>query len=167
MNCLQHYMAVSDPDPDNNYRYTDLLYLSKDYKAAIQQAKQLLDRAGSNSDARLYKLIAYSYHELNDSLEALDNMRKYFNTAPDSVFIMKDFETMAELYEQFPDKSDSAAAFLARAVTFEKDDGKRLVCYRKIVSSSERKELDEKVHFSVIGTANLVCRLRTSNSASK
>ncbi len=141
MNCLEHYIAFSDQDEKNNYLLTDLLYILKKYKAAIENARRLIDDNNIKSDARLYKLIAYSYYELNDSCQALDYMRQYFHRFTDSSFIMKDFETMGELYARFPEKSDSAAACFAKAVSLEKDDSKKIEYYKKI-SGLFKKEKD-------------------------
>ena len=101
---LQHYMASSDKNPENNYRMTDLLFLSKQYTAALNSAMGLLKNKDSTDDSRLYKLMAYSYDGLNDSLNALHYMRMYFKKAPDTLFIIKDMETMGDLYSRFPGK---------------------------------------------------------------
>ncbi len=129
---LQHYIASSDKSPENNYRMTDLLYLSKQYDAALKNAMDLLENRDSTDDSRLYKLIAYSYNGLNDSVKALHYMRIYFAKAPDTSFILKDMETMGDLYSRFPGKSDSAAQFYARASRIEKDSTKRFECYKTI-----------------------------------
>ncbi len=129
---LQHYIASSDKSPENNYRMTDLLYLSKQYAAALKNAMGLLENRDSTDDSRLYKLIAYSYNGLNDSVNALHYMRIYLAKAPDTSFILKDMETMGDLYSRFPEKSDSAAQFYARASCIEKDSIKRFEYYKTI-----------------------------------
>ena len=115
---------------------TDLLYLSKQYDAALKNAMGLLKNKDSVSDARLYKLIAYSYSGLNDSVNALDFMRLYFNKTPDTSFILKDMETMGELYSRFPDKSDSAAIYYIKASYFAKDSAKKTSYYKTIAKRS-------------------------------
>ncbi len=129
---LQHYIATSDKSSENNYRMTDLLYLSKQYGAALKNAMGLLENKDSTDDSRLYKLIAYSYNGLNDSVNALHYMRIYFAKAPDTSFILKDMETMGDLYSRFTEKSDSAAQFYARASCIEKDSIKRFEYYKTI-----------------------------------
>ncbi len=132
MDYLQHYMACSDKSAENNYRLTDLLYLSKEYPAALKNAMALLETNDSNADPRLYKLIAYSYNGLNDSVNALNYLRKYFSRATDTLFLLTDMETMGDLYSRFPGKSDSAAVYYAMASTHEKDSLKRLSYYKTI-----------------------------------
>jgi tetratricopeptide (TPR) repeat protein len=135
---LQHFIASSDKNAENNYRMTDLLYLSKQYDAALKNAMGLLENRDSTDDSRLYKLIAYSYNGLNDSVNALHYMRIYFAKAPDTSFILKDMETMGDLYSKFPEKSDSAAQFYARASCIEKDSLKRFEYYKTIAGLYKR-----------------------------
>lgn len=129
---LKRYMASSEENPENDYRMTDLLYLSGQYAAALKNAEGLLEKKDSAKDARLFKLIAYSYNGLGDSVNALNYMRTYFDNAPDTAIIQKDVETMGDLLSRFPEKSDSAALYYARACTMEKDSVKRIAYYKNI-----------------------------------
>ena len=86
---LQHYIASSDKSPENNYRMTDLLYLSKQYAAALKNAMGLLENKDSTDDSRLYKLIAYSYNGLKDSVNALHYMRIYFDKGAGYIIYFK------------------------------------------------------------------------------
>ncbi len=129
---LNHYISVSDPDPANDYKKADLLYLTKKYPDAIREADHLISAQNVTVDPRLYKLRAYSYNELNDSVKALDNMRTYFSNQPDSSIIPKDFESMANLYARFTGKEDSAAMFLGKAVNLEKDSVLKVGYYKNI-----------------------------------
>jgi tetratricopeptide (TPR) repeat protein len=129
---LRHYMASSDINPENNYRMTDLLYLSKQYAAALTNAFSLLGSKDSAKDTRLYKLIAYSYKELNDSADALKYMQIYFEKTPDTSLLPKDIETMGELYARFPEQSGDAAQYYAKAASMEKDSAKKIEYYKTI-----------------------------------
>lgn len=129
---LNRYISVSDPDPVNNYRRADLLYLSKKYPEAIREADWLVSGENPAIDPRLYKLQAYSYNELNDSVKALDKMRIYFEKQPDSLLIAKDFESMADMYSRFRGKEDSAAIYLSKAINMEKDSTLKISYYKNI-----------------------------------
>ena len=130
--CLNKYISVSDYDPANIYKRADLLYLSKKYPDAIREADLVLSVQNPTVDPRLYKLLAYSYDELNDSVKALNLMQTYFKKQPDSSLISKDFESMANMYGRFPGKEDSAAIYLSKAITLEKDSTVKLNYYKKI-----------------------------------
>ena len=120
MDCLRHYITASDPGIRNDYLLTDLLYASGKYREAIDRARKLIDEQGGVTEPRLYKLIAYSSKELHDSAQALDYMQRYFRRQADTGFVVKDYETMGEIYETM-ERPDSAAAYLGRAAGMEKD----------------------------------------------
>jgi hypothetical protein len=127
---LGKYIGCSDFNPDNNYRKADLLYLSKNYREAIKEANLIVEKNDSSVDAKIFKLLAYSYNELNDSVKALDNMRIYFEKQTDSSLIAKDFESAAKMFEKFPGKEDSAAFYLTGAIKHEKDSAVRIGEYK-------------------------------------
>jgi tetratricopeptide (TPR) repeat protein len=130
MDYFKKYAALADASESNDYAYTDLLYLTKQYNPAIEQANKLL--AANNKEPRLYKLIAYSQLALKDTASGLTYMQHYFAQAPDSVHIMKDFEIMGEIYAASTDKQDSAAWFFEKAVTLEKDSTAKYAYYKKL-----------------------------------
>ena len=140
MECLRHYIAATDPGIHNDYLVTDLLYSSQKYDSAIDHARQLIDRQGKTSEPRLYKLIAYSYKELHDSARAMDFMQQYFHEQSDTGFVVKDYETMGEIYDAL-NRPDSAACYYVRASNMEKDSAKR-VAYSKKLAGLYKKQKD-------------------------
>lgn len=128
---LNHYIANTDPGIRNDYLVTDLLYSSRKYEDAIHKAQQLIDRQGGASEPRLYKLIAYSCKELHDSTKALDFMLQYFHQQNDTGFVVKDYETMGEIYETL-DRPDSAAAWFVKAGQLEKDSIRHIAYAKKL-----------------------------------
>ena len=140
MACLDHYVAATDPCPNNDYLITDLLYSSRKYQAAIDHAQQLITSQGRTSEPRLYKLIAYSYKELHDSTKALDYMKQYFKEQIDTGFVVKDYSTMGEIYDELG-QTDSAATYLIKASAMEKDTAQRLA-YAKKLAGLYKKDKD-------------------------
>lgn len=131
MDCLQHYIAASDKSSTNDYLLTDLLYASRKYQDAIQHAQELIGQQGQQTEPRLYKLIAYSYKELGDSAKALDAMQRYFKEQNDTGFVVKDYETMGELYDKIQ-QSDSAIRYYVKAEALQKDSLKNIEYYKKL-----------------------------------
>ena len=140
MQCLDHYVASTDPGPNNDYLITDLLYASRKYQAAIDHAQQLIASQGATSEPRLYKLIAYSYKELHDSTKALDYMKQYFKDQVDTGFVVKDYSTMGDIYDELG-QTDSAAAYLIKASAMEKDTAQR-IAYAKKLAGLYKKDKD-------------------------
>lgn len=131
MDYYKQYMAHSDASVQNEYDLTDLLYLTKDYTAAVQKAKTLMQQEGDNIQPRLYKLIAYSYADLKDTTSAMTYMQQYFDQAPDSLFIAKDYTLLSDLYTATGQDS-LAATSLTKAVALEKDSTALYAYYKKI-----------------------------------
>lgn len=133
------YMAQSDPSPYNEYDLADLLYLTKDYNAAIQKAKAITQRDGDAVQPRLYKMIGYSYAGMADTLQALTYMQQYFTKAPDSMFIAKDYLTLGALYESIGQDS-MAVVSLANAVKLEQDSTLLYGHYKKLAEISGKQK---------------------------
>ena len=64
------YVAVSDPSPSNDYDRAAILFASRRYDEAISTANDFVGKLGDKADPRYYKLIAYSYDEKKDSVNA-------------------------------------------------------------------------------------------------
>lgn len=140
MEMLNHYIAATDPGIKNDYLVTDLLYSSRKYPEAIQKAQQLIAQQGGVSEPRLYKLIAYSYKEQHDSTKALDYMKDYFARQNDTGFVVKDYETMGEIYDMLG-QQDSAVQYYVKAGSMEKDSVKH-IAYAKKLADLYKKQKD-------------------------
>lgn len=116
---LDKYIAASDPSPANDYMMTDLLFVSSKYAAALEKAKELLAKDTAQAQPRLYKLIAYSYDALNDSMQALDYIGKYFDRATDTQLVAKDYALRASLLQRFDGREQEALADLQKAVDMD------------------------------------------------
>lgn len=121
MDYFKRYLAQSDFNKYNDYLYTDLLYLNKQYQAAIDKAQTLFAQQAGDSIPRLYKLMAHSYLGLKDSSNALASMNRYFAKEADTNFTAKDFEMMADMYSGVAGKEDSAIVYYEKTVNVSKD----------------------------------------------
>jgi tetratricopeptide (TPR) repeat protein len=129
---LKKYIAASDTSIENDYMVTDLLFASKKYPEAIKKATQLIKLNGANPEPRLLKLVAYSFKELQQTDSALAYMNQYFKVQSDTGFLVKDFETMGEIYDSMPGLDDSASNYYQKALAMETDSVKALVYYKKL-----------------------------------
>ena len=132
MDYFQQYMAKSDESKTNDYLYTDLLYLNKQYQPAIEKAQKLLAEPQGDTMPRLYKLLAYSYAGVKDTSKAVNYMSQYFAKEVDSNFVPKDFETMATFYDAIPGKEDSAIVYYLKTVDYSKDPKTLYSYYKKL-----------------------------------
>lgn len=95
------YLAVSDPNPDNEYDRISIIYARKLYPEAIAAAQQKLSAEGDKADPKYYKLIAYSYDETGDSTNAKKFMEQYFSKQKPADVVTKDYSFYAKLLGKF------------------------------------------------------------------
>ena len=131
MEYFRQYVSLTDPNPENDYAYTDLLYLNKQYKEAIAEAEKIKAREGEKLQPRLYKLLAYSTAGLGDTTKAISLMQDYFSREVDSNFVTKDFESMGQFF-MTAGKNDSALVYLEKAVMKEKDAAAKYPYYKTL-----------------------------------
>lgn len=76
---MEKYMQYSDKSDDDVVRYAEILYLSKDYKGAIEKINELKSKGIVKTN--FYGILGFSYAEDKDSTagaQALENLRIYF-----------------------------------------------------------------------------------------
>ena len=148
MTYFQEYARLSDKSVSQDYAYTDLLYLNKDYSKAVDQARTLIKREGKDVQPRLYKLIGYSYAELKDTANALVYMQDYFRLETDSNLIVKDFETMAAFYNTREGMEDSVMVFYKKAINRSEDTVAKRNYYKTLaVLSNNRKDYEAEAEW--------------------
>ncbi len=113
------YLTISDPDPANDYDRASILYASRDFMGAINSAKSFISSLGDKADPRYYKLVAYSYDELKDSVNAKDYLEQYFAKQKEDAFVPKDYEFRAKLLSKFPGNETEAFASYEKAIAMD------------------------------------------------
>ncbi|MBC8035269.1 MAG: tetratricopeptide repeat protein [Chitinophagaceae bacterium] len=132
MDYLKKYTNASDYSINNEYMMTDLLYASRKYEEAIKSANTFIRKHGENAEPRLYKLIAYSYKEMNDPDSAATYMNRYFSREADSNYVIKDYEVMGEIYTSLEGQQDSAVFYYGKASLLAANDTIRSGYYKKL-----------------------------------
>ncbi|KIC96384.1 tetratricopeptide repeat protein [Flavihumibacter solisilvae] len=115
---LDLYIANTDPSVEQQYMQTDLMFASGKYTEAINGANTILQAEKMKAKPRLFKLLAYSYDGLSDSLKAKENLRLYFEKEADSNLVAKDFDLQAKLRHK-TDEDSLAAISWERAIAVD------------------------------------------------
>ena len=132
------YRQHADENLQLEYDYVDILYLTEKYDSAIALAKNLISREQKDVKPRLYKLIAYSTQSLKDTATAISYMQQYFQNEVDSNFVVKDFETMGNMYAAGNAQIDSALYYLAEAANRTTDSATMRVYYQQLASMAKK-----------------------------
>ena len=101
------YLAVSDPSASNEYDRISILWARKMYAEAIAASQQKISNEGANADPRYYKLIAYSYDDMKDSVNAKSFMAQYFTKQKPEDIVTKDYSFYAKLLGRLNEYADA------------------------------------------------------------
>jgi tetratricopeptide (TPR) repeat protein len=134
------YVKKSDHTIENEYDLADLLYLDKQFDAAIGRAKAIIQSEGENVEARMYKMIAYSYAAKMDTSNAIEFMKQYFGHQEDSGLIAKDYLSMAQFYSAEDGEDSVASVYLEKAVALETDSTKLLGYYKDLSELAKKRK---------------------------
>ncbi|ULQ50792.1 tetratricopeptide repeat protein [Flavihumibacter fluvii] len=113
------YLAVADATPANEYEKTAILFASRRYDEAISTANGFITKEGAAVDPRYYKLIAYSYDEKKDSINARKYIDEYFAKQKPDGFVPKDYEFRAQTLAKFPGNETAALASYDQAIALD------------------------------------------------
>ncbi len=137
---FMHFRNNTDRNIQQEYDYTDLLYLNKQYDSAIARAQQLITLQGEQVKPRLYKLISYAKQGLQDTASAIAQMQLYFKNEEDSNLLVKDFETMGILFATEENKYDSAMHYMAIAAERTEDSADLRNYYQTLAAWAKQKD---------------------------
>lgn len=115
-NLFNSYKTNADAGPAIDYEEASLLYAAGEFKQAIDKASQLLSSQGEKADARLYRLQAYSYDKLGDSLNTVEKLEKFFSLARPDQILPDNYVTMAMNAAKFPDRQSQVDEYFLKAV---------------------------------------------------
>jgi tetratricopeptide (TPR) repeat protein len=141
MEYYKEYASKSDASIQNQYDLADLLYINKQYSAAIDKANGIINSEGEKVKPRLYKLIGYSYAGQKDTAKAISYMQQYFTKEVDSNFIAKDYTSMGDFYSSQPGQDSLAIEYYTKALDKVTDSVVLYEGYKKLAQlSKERKD---------------------------
>jgi len=103
------FIAVSDAGPGVDYDRISLLYLRNKFPETITASQEKINALGDKADPRYYKLVAYSYNDQGDSVNAKKWLDTYFTKQKPEGFVPMDYVFRANVLAKFP--GNEAEAF--------------------------------------------------------
>lgn len=113
------YLAVADVTPANDYEKTAILFASRRYDEAISTANGYIAKLGDQADPRYYKLVAYSYDEKKDSVNAKKFLEDYFTRQKPEGFVPQDYAFRANILSKFPGNEQLALESFDKAIALD------------------------------------------------
>ena len=113
------YLTVTDPKPTDEYDKIANLYAAKKFADAIAKSQQKLSTEGANADPRYYRLMAYSYNDQGDSVNAKKALDDFFAKQKPEGFVPMDYSFYAQLLAKFPGNETTAFQNYEKAVEMD------------------------------------------------
>ncbi len=132
------YKANTDFTPSVEAEEISLVYASGDFSGAIAKADEKIKAEGDKADAKLFRVKAYAYDKLGDSVNALQNMETFFAKAHPDDIMPDNFVKMADISSKFPDKIDQAESYIHKLFDVDTITSNR-VAYAKSASDMYKK----------------------------
>ena len=139
------YIANSDPDVQNDYLRVQTLWAKKSFDEAIAGAKDIIAKAGPQTKARVYKLIADSYVQKKDTASAKQYIDEYFAKVKPEEVTALDYDLKATVYSAIPGQEDVVLASYQEGVKADTVvDNKIDLIKRGIAFFNSRKQYDKE-----------------------
>jgi tetratricopeptide (TPR) repeat protein len=113
---VEKYYELSDKTTEDKLNYMDLLFLSKNYDRAVQMAQDLLNAGVKNP--RINGLLGFAQYELNDTANALNNVRVYFEKRDAAKILPADYIMYGNIWRA-NSKGDSADFYYNKAIAMD------------------------------------------------
>jgi cytochrome c-type biogenesis protein CcmH/NrfG len=123
---FDQYLAVADRTPTSDYDRVSIIWASRDWQGAINAANAKITELGDKADPRYYKLVAYSYDELKDSVNAKKYLDQYFAKQKKEDLLPLDYVFRAKVLSKFPGNEAEALASYETAVALDTVETTRL-----------------------------------------
>ena len=113
------YLENADKNLENDYWAADFEFRSGNYQQSLERGKQIEASLNGEKFPKVYKLYAYNYDRLGDSLQALQNMEKYMAEEHPERISADDYSMMATVYLKVPEYMERADAMTEKAVEMD------------------------------------------------
>lgn len=139
---FEKYMKVADVDNDVRYQYAQLLFLNKNYSAALN----LINEVKNNQPDKyvMYRLAGYSYYETGEYDKGLQELTTFFSKADPKRIIGSDYEYLGKLYQK---KGNDSLMILNFEKAVSIDTSKRDLLSELATSFYQKKNFKKAAYF--------------------
>lgn len=137
------YKANTDFTPSVEAEEISLIYASGDFKGAVAKADEKLKSEGDKANPKLYRVKAYAFDKLGDSVNALQNLETFLAKADTNDILPDNYLKMAELSAKFPDKAAQAESYFTKLI--ESDTATKAKVEYATAASNMYKKVGNKV----------------------
>ncbi|WP_460760759.1 tetratricopeptide repeat protein [Niabella terrae] len=117
--------ALMPPGPNNQYFKATAAYFTKNYNEAITIGKDIIAKAGAQTNPKVYKLVAYALIDNKDTAAAIPFVEDYFKNQDPEELVTKDYILKATAYSTTPGREAEVVKTFEQALAADTSvDGK-------------------------------------------
>jgi len=136
---IKKYIDLSDKSPEDKLEYLRALYRAQSSCDAAKYAEEMLGGSMNNdTKTEVTGILGYSQADCGDSIQALQNLRKYFTMQDPKKIMSGDYIQLGKLYLKL-DKLDSAGYYYTKGISGDTSRNKTDV-YRTIADAFKAKK---------------------------
>ena len=120
---IEKYLQYADKDCNNDYFYADYLFRAGNYQASLAKAKEL---EYSDCKTRVPVLYAYNYDRTNDSIQAKENIEKFFATTTPDKILVSDYDIAIKILARFPGMENQAVGYINKIIEIDNSKANQL-----------------------------------------
>lgn len=134
---LDFFIANADKDRETDYFYADYLFRAGKYQESLAKGQQIEAGLKGEKYAKVYKLYAFNYDRLKDSVKAMQNMEKYLAEELPENLSAEDYAMMAAGYLKVPGNVVKAETAAEKAITMDTTTSVRVAIMDKLANAYE------------------------------
>ena len=113
---LDFFIANADKDRETDYFYADYLFRAGQYQESLKKGQEIEAALAGDKFPKVFKLYAFNYDRLRDSVKAMDYMEKYMNEELPERISGEDYANMASYYLKVPGNTTKAEIVAEKAI---------------------------------------------------
>jgi tetratricopeptide (TPR) repeat protein len=152
---LDKWLAKSDDDPKACSYRASMKYAQGLFAEAVSKADECIKAGGANPYINLFKIKAFAYNRLKDSMNAKSSFEEYFKRqAPDKIE-GGDYSAYAALLLKFPGNETRVGELVDKAVALDSVEANKVAYLKSLATAyEEQKKFKEAAdwHNRIIST---------------
>ncbi|MBC7652390.1 MAG: hypothetical protein H7101_11635 [Deinococcales bacterium] len=123
---IEKYIQYADKDCNTDFLFADYLFRAGKYQESLDKAKAM-ETGECKTYYQLPLLYAFNYDRLNDSIQAKNNIEKYFAITAQDKITPANYEIAVKILSKFPGSESKTIAYLQKAIDSDTSIANKIV----------------------------------------
>jgi tetratricopeptide (TPR) repeat protein len=137
---MDKYLANSDDDPKACYTRASMKYAQGLFNEAVSQANTCIAAEGDKPYVKLFKVKAFAYNRLKDSVNAKTSFEEYFKLQSPDKIEGGDYSAYAALLLKFPGNETKVGELVNKAVAMDSVEANKVSYIKSLAAAYESQK---------------------------